>query len=130
MVALRKKISDVGRCQGASYDNTHCRNRSVCAAVTVTMTIGRRESHGSATVVSAIRWTARIWNDRLLAAVWAERVRLLGVELGSGARVLGSPIIERTAGSRIVVGPRSMLVSRSEATALGVSRPVILRTIR
>jgi acetyltransferase-like isoleucine patch superfamily enzyme len=53
-----------------------------------------------------------------------------GVELGEAVRVLGLPVVELAAGSHIAVGPRSVLISRSRPTALGVSRPVILRTLR
>ena len=52
-----------------------------------------------------------------------------GLELGTGVRVLGSPIVTVADGSSISIGPGTSLVSLSEATALGVSRPVILRTL-
>jgi len=51
------------------------------------------------------------------------------VRLGSGVRVLGRPIIDRAPGSRISIGAGSLLISRAASTALGVSRPVILRTL-
>jgi acetyltransferase-like isoleucine patch superfamily enzyme len=53
-----------------------------------------------------------------------------GVETGHGAQAIGRPVIERAGQSRIVLGERVVLVSRTRWTALGVSRPVILRTLR
>jgi len=50
--------------------------------------------------------------------------------LGRAVRVIGRPIVEIAAGSSITVGDRCAIVSRPGSTALGVSRPVILRTLR
>jgi acetyltransferase-like isoleucine patch superfamily enzyme len=52
------------------------------------------------------------------------------VILGRAVRIIGLPIVEMAAGSSIEVGDRCVIISRSQSTALGVSRPVILRTLR
>ncbi|MBS0446509.1 MAG: acyltransferase [Proteobacteria bacterium] len=53
-----------------------------------------------------------------------------GVETRGAVRCYGLPIIDRCAGSEISIGARVALCSVSRYTALGVSRPVILRTLR
>lgn len=53
----------------------------------------------------------------------------MGVSLGKDAKFNGLPILDRSAGGVIAIGDRAVLVSRSQATALGVSRPVILRCL-
>ena len=58
------------------------------------------------------------------------RLRLNGVEVSERARMMGVPIVERHADSRIVIGDDVVLCSRSRWTALGVSHPVVLRTLR
>lgn len=55
--------------------------------------------------------------------------RLHRAELGAGLRALGLPVVSRAPGSRIFIGERAVLCSHSKGTALGVSRPVILRTL-
>jgi acetyltransferase-like isoleucine patch superfamily enzyme len=57
------------------------------------------------------------------------QVALSGAE-DLGAVVIGRPIIRRHPGSRIVLGRGTSLISDPRFTALGVSRPVILRTLR
>lgn len=49
--------------------------------------------------------------------------------IGEGTRFAGLPILEPSSAGSICIGRRVSVVSRSEATALGVSRPVILRTL-
>lgn len=58
------------------------------------------------------------------------RLRRLGVELDRDVQLLGMPIVNLASSSIITLGCGSVLCSCSEFTALGVSRPVILRTLR
>jgi acetyltransferase-like isoleucine patch superfamily enzyme len=53
------------------------------------------------------------------------------LEGAEGLTCVGMPIVRKTGsgGGRIVLGSKVTLVSRSGATALGVSRPVILRCL-
>jgi acetyltransferase-like isoleucine patch superfamily enzyme len=55
--------------------------------------------------------------------------RAAGVSLGTGVRFRGSPIMTRVEHSTISIGDRSVLISDSRYTALGVRSPVILRTL-
>lgn len=57
-------------------------------------------------------------------------LRRAGVELASGVRALGSPIVECAPGSGIEIGDRVVLCSSSRWTALGVAHPVVLRTLQ
>lgn len=52
-----------------------------------------------------------------------------GVSIGSRVGLLGRPIVDVAQGSRVSIGDRCTLISDSRWTALGVSRPVILRTL-
>ena len=56
-------------------------------------------------------------------------MRRSGVQMGKGIVLWGCPIVSRAAGSTIQIGDRVVLCSRSPMTALGVSHPVILRTM-
>ena len=58
------------------------------------------------------------------------RLRLAGVELSARVVTMGLPIVARCEGSRIVIGDDVVLCSRSRWTALGVSHPVVLRTLK
>jgi acetyltransferase-like isoleucine patch superfamily enzyme len=58
------------------------------------------------------------------------RVRALGISADDSARYYGMPIISLVSGSSIHVGKAVVLCSDSRFTALGVSRPVVLRTTR
>ena len=61
---------------------------------------------------------------------WRGNMRLDAHGVGHIEAVFyGLPIIQRTPGSTIVLGKRVVLCSHPEFTALGVSRPVILRTL-
>jgi len=71
-----------------------------------------------------------LFNDRLLAILWNASLRRRGVDMGAAVRVLGRPIVSLASGSSVSIGDRSVLISRPAATALGVARPVILRTLR
>jgi len=57
------------------------------------------------------------------------RLRRAGVDCGSGLRLYGVPIIGSVRTGSIRIGRDVTLCSRSEDTALGVSRPVLLRTV-
>lgn len=52
-----------------------------------------------------------------------------GVVLTGDVECFGLPIVELKPGSKVVLGARLSLCSDSRHTALGVSRPVILRTL-
>jgi len=58
------------------------------------------------------------------------RLRRAGVEVSARAVTLGLPIVARCEGSRIVIGDDVVLCSQSRWTALGVSHPVVLRTLK
>jgi acetyltransferase-like isoleucine patch superfamily enzyme len=65
-------------------------------------------------------------------AAWAlGRVRLARqqVSYGAGLQLLGVPIVSVAPGASISIGARAILCSSSQDTALGVSRPVILRAM-
>jgi acetyltransferase-like isoleucine patch superfamily enzyme len=66
---------------------------------------------------------------RIASDVAVSVLRAQGIEMGAGVRLLGWPIITRAESSRIQIGARSRLVSRSDRTALGVNHPVVLRTL-
>lgn len=56
--------------------------------------------------------------------LWSE-----GVAVAEGVHVWGVPVVSRAEGSRITIGPRAVLCSRSADTALGVAHAVVLRTL-
>lgn len=58
------------------------------------------------------------------------RLRRRGVTVGQGATFHGMPLVSLTQDSRIEIGDRVVLVSDCAFTALGVSRPTILRTLQ
>jgi len=53
-----------------------------------------------------------------------------GLTVGREVRFLGRPLIANASGATITLGERAILCSWSRFTALGVSRPVTLRTMR
>jgi len=71
--------------------------------------------------------------DKLLqvGTQWVGRASVAshGVEIGHGARFMGTPIVARVRGSRLIIGERVVLCSWSRWTALGVAHPVVLRTL-
>lgn len=71
----------------------------------------------------------RRFTDRIAAARWRVEAQRSGIEFGAEVSLIGRPILERATSSRIAIGAHSLLISRPESTALGVSRPVILRTL-
>jgi acetyltransferase-like isoleucine patch superfamily enzyme len=56
--------------------------------------------------------------------------RRQGVNLGSDIHWLGRPILSLSPGTSIWIGAGCLICSRANQTALGVSHPVILRTLR
>jgi len=72
-----------------------------------------------------VRHTAQ----RVASELLIRRLRKAGAVFAYGARFLGSPIVELAPGSSLEVGERARLISDSRDTALGVSHPVILRTL-
>lgn len=68
--------------------------------------------------------------DARLSTLLAKVFVLPLVEGAQGLTCVGLPIVRKAGGGgRIVLGGKVTLVSRSGATALGVSRPVILRCL-
>jgi acetyltransferase-like isoleucine patch superfamily enzyme len=67
----------------------------------------------------------RAGEDPLVTAI----VRAHGVSVGSEVQFLGRPIVSLAPDSAITIASRALLISRPSRTALGVSSPVILRTL-
>lgn len=80
-------------------------------------------------------WTfgARV-RDAVLTRMWQLRGRMalgaLGVQGVRGVRFYGMPVVSMAPGSSIALGARVVLCSHPRFTALGVARPVVLRTLR
>lgn len=70
-------------------------------------------------------YLARLWWTGCARLKFAE----IGITLGAQVRFHGVPIVTCIADSTIWVGDRVGLCSHSRHTALGVARPVILRTL-
>ena len=68
--------------------------------------------------------------QRLSSRLWHAELRALGIELGPDISLYGRPIVTQASGSTIVIGARVSMISRARDTALGVSHPVVLRTLR
>jgi acetyltransferase-like isoleucine patch superfamily enzyme len=66
----------------------------------------------------------------IVAAAGHLQLRYQGVPHGPGLLLLGRPIVNRAAGSRITIGSGVTLCSSSRHAGLGVDHPVILRTMR
>ena len=66
---------------------------------------------------------------RIQAHVEINRLRCLGVEIGTGVTIYGRPIVSMAFNSRISIGNNVVICSDSRMTALGVTRPVVLRTL-
>jgi acetyltransferase-like isoleucine patch superfamily enzyme len=79
---------------------------------------------------SAYRRIANAIIIRIWRAFGYASFAINGVSSGVGIRIYGMPIITMTPESRITIGDRVVLCSDSRFTDLGVSRPVILRTLR
>lgn len=70
------------------------------------------------------KWRGLQW--RSSSYVRVRRLRTL-CQVGRNVSVLGRAIVEAPKGAKIVIGDRVLLSSISEATALGVAHPIILR---
>lgn len=57
-------------------------------------------------------------------------LRANGITIAENVQLQGWPIFSLFAGSRIQIGARCVLCSDSQATALGINHPVVLRTMR
>lgn len=68
--------------------------------------------------------------DRCESVFHAWALRRGGVALGPAVAIYGKPIVSLNDDSHVSIGARCSLISKSERTALGVSHPVILRTLR
>lgn len=66
---------------------------------------------------------------RVLSRLWQFELRAMGVEFGAHVELVGRPIVTMAESSSITIGPSVRLISRCAATALGTSRPIILRTM-
>ena len=66
---------------------------------------------------------------RLLETWGGVRVRMAGATIGHRLKAIGAPLVQRHAGSDILLGDDVTLISKSLATALGVNHPVVLRTL-
>lgn len=73
--------------------------------------------------------TVRGGLDRVLSAAAAAHFRRAGGELGEGSRFFGRPVVAVAPSSTLRVGDRFLAISRSRDTALGVSHPMVLRTL-
>ncbi|MGP9659976.1 acyltransferase [Arthrobacter sp. AOP36-C1-22] len=82
--------------------------------------LGKAKNIGRYAVRSGRRCRSFAWSLELCRA---------GTVVGQRVRVEGRPITSVAGGSHIKIGNRVVLCSKSRATALGVSRPVILRTL-
>jgi acetyltransferase-like isoleucine patch superfamily enzyme len=79
------------------------------------------------------RFSARL-RDALLQRFWQLRgglmLKALGVKSAGKVRFYGMPIISLAPGSSMELGADVVLCSHPRFTALGVARPVVLRTLR
>jgi acetyltransferase-like isoleucine patch superfamily enzyme len=65
----------------------------------------------------------------IIAALGKHRLRSAGVRFGKGLVVAGVPVVSMVSDSRIEIGERVVLCSKSAPTALGVNHPIVLRTV-
>lgn len=56
-------------------------------------------------------------------------LKISGIDTKGSTKFYGTPILEKFPGSIITLGARTVLCSHSRYTALGISRPVIIRTL-
>ena len=66
---------------------------------------------------------------RALAPLVIARLRRAGGAVAPNVNIVGQPIVDSAAQGSIVIGDSSVLISSPRWTALGVSRPVILKTL-
>ncbi|MEE4453963.1 acyltransferase [Novosphingobium resinovorum] len=73
------------------------------------------------------KWMGLVWKrDTVLMRFVGKR---LGATIGTGVKFAGWPVLVPAAPGSLRIGDRVVLASRAWATALGVSRPVILRCL-
>jgi len=65
-------------------------------------------------------------SDRFWVPLW---LRSLGLDLQGSVHFIGLPIVSLFQGSQIQIGAGSRLCSRSFGTALGITHPLVLRTL-
>lgn len=73
-----------------------------------------------------LRYSVDLYIRLVMQRLWCQR----GAILGEGIVWLGMPVLMQAPGSYLSIGDRCLICSRSSQTALGVSHPVILRTLR
>jgi acetyltransferase-like isoleucine patch superfamily enzyme len=80
-----------------------------------------------------VEFARKVWR-KALVTWWSVtvpvRLRLSGYETDPNVRYYGCPEVTLARNSNIEIGARVVLCSDTRFTALGVSRPVILRTLR
>jgi acetyltransferase-like isoleucine patch superfamily enzyme len=64
-----------------------------------------------------------------LSRLNTQMLKRTGVSVGPGVRCHGRPLVSLASGSSVSIGPGTTLISSSKRTDLGVSRPVIIRTL-
>lgn len=72
------------------------------------------------------RYLVDLYIQYIQQLIW----RRHGVQLGHGITWLGMPILTLAFDSTMKIGDHCLICSRSSQTALGVSHPVVLRTLR
>jgi acetyltransferase-like isoleucine patch superfamily enzyme len=83
-------------------------------------------------MTKALSFAQRAWRaavmrwDHITVPVY---LRCLGVTISGQPNFVGTPLVTLVSGSKIEICHDALLISRSFATVLGVSRPVILRTL-
>ena len=68
--------------------------------------------------------------NRVGSRLAVAELRRAGIDIGAGARLLGTPLVTLASGSRMRLGERFLGISRSCDTALGVAHAIVLRTLR
>jgi acetyltransferase-like isoleucine patch superfamily enzyme len=58
------------------------------------------------------------------------RARWWGVQIASGCRFYGTPILQRARGSRIEIGPRCRFRSRQASNPVGIDRKCVVATMK
>jgi acetyltransferase-like isoleucine patch superfamily enzyme len=79
-----------------------------------------------ARVVRSPRTIVVLLVDRILVPLW---LRVLGVQVGSGCRFAGLPIVHLAPGARIMLGTNVVINSRRDSNPGGVSHPTILAAL-
>lgn len=73
---------------------------------------------------------ARLFLGKKRDSIWTRFwLSMRKVDVDRSCIFIGSPIVDRHDGSTISLESETLLISRSEGTALGVSHPVVIRTL-